>query len=108
MESYGRIPSWDLGGQPEVRRVLNAIMYFIGLKNKALKSLHAPSWPPCNTHPLEINDPVLSDYVANPPVATISVAILVVVQFGVVLRTFKALVTIRAFDHVLDPEIGPA
>ena len=51
---------------------------------------------------------MLSDDVSYPPVATISVAILVLVQLGVVFRTFEALVAIRAFDCILDTEIDSA
>ena len=50
----------------------------------------------------------MSDDVPYPSVATISVAILVLVQLSVVFRTFEALVAIRAFDCVLNAEIGSA
>lgn len=55
-----------------------------------------------------VDDPMLSDDVPYLPVATISVAILMLVQLGVVFRTSEALVAVWAFDRVLDPEIGPA
>jgi hypothetical protein len=51
--------------------------------------------------------PAVSDDIPCPPVATISVLVLMLVQFGVVFRPFKALVAIWTLDCVLDSEIGP-